>query len=163
MPALRAQVWAIDRDQPIHRLETARARYADFFDVPRFYAVLMAAFAGIGALLAAVGLYSVLAFAMAQRTKEIGVRLALGAQGRDVVRLVVRQGLLITSGGIALGLLGSTFATRALGTLLIGVGAADPGTAAVVGLGLVAVALVACWVPARRATRVDPIAALRAE
>ena len=124
---------------------------------------LLAGFAGAALLLAAIGIYGVISYAVAQRTREIGVRLALGAQRRDVTRLVMRQGLRLTVAGIVLGTVVAVGASRVLSTLLYGVTAGDPltymGVAALLGL----VAAIAAHVPARRAARVDPMVALRAE
>jgi ABC-type antimicrobial peptide transport system permease subunit len=130
---------------------------------PRLYALLLSLFAGIALLLAAVGIYSVLAYSVAQRTQEFGIRLALGAQGGDVLKLVIRQGLKLALLGIGIGLAGALALTRLLKTLLFNVSATDPATFALIALLLLAVALVACWLPARRATQVDPLAALRVE
>ena len=114
-------------------------------------------------LLADVGLYGVMSYAVAPLTREIGVRVALGAQGRDVLGLVRRQGMILACVRIALGLVGAAAATRVMGSLLFGVGATDPVTFGAIALLLAASALLACYVPARRATKVDPMVALRYE
>jgi putative ABC transport system permease protein len=160
---IRQAIWSVDRDQPIGRIETIEDAYADFFAAPRFYAVLMSAFALIGLAIAAVGLYGALAYAIAQRTREFGIRTALGAQRAQVLRLAMQSGLTVTAGGLVLGLLGSIFVGRALGALLVEVSPTDPAAylLAVAVLGMTS--LLACWVPARRATMVDPAIALRHE
>jgi putative ABC transport system permease protein len=129
----------------------------------RFNVFLFGVFAGLGLLLAAIGLYGVIAYAVEQRTNEIGLRIALGAQARDIVRLILKQGLALTLIGLALGIAVSVALTRLMKSLLFGVGTTDPLTFVVIAMLLTAVALVACWVPARRATRVDPMVALRCE
>jgi putative ABC transport system permease protein len=130
---------------------------------PRFAARVFSAFALVALLLAALGLYGLLAYVVGRRTREIGVRVALGALPRDVRRLVLKEGLALTAGGILLGLAGSFGASRLLSSLLFGVGPVDPLTFGAGPLLLAAVAVAACLLPARRATRVDPAVALRSE
>jgi putative ABC transport system permease protein len=163
LPLIKQQIWAVDPEQPIVRIESIEAAYAEFFATPRFYAFLMTTFASIGLAITAVGLYGVLAYTIAQRTREFGIRLALGAQAKDVLGLVLRSGLLMTVAGVALGVAGSMAVTSALGTLLVENKPTDALTYVLVIASLVLVAFAACWIPARRATRVDPVVALRTE
>ena len=161
--AVRQQVQALDRDQPI----SAVKRMSDWVDssvtAQRYSTTLLAAFAALAMILAATGIYGVMSYTAAQRTHEIGVRMALGARRVDVLKLVVRQGMLLTLVGVILGLIGAFALTRVMQSLLFGVTAKDPFTfAAVAGL-LSAVAFIACLVPALRATKVDPLVALRYE
>jgi putative ABC transport system permease protein len=128
---------------------------------PRMYAVLIGVFAGVAVMLAAFGIYGVLAYSVAQRTREIGVRMALGAEPTAVIRLVLGQTAALTATGIVLGLTGSAALTRYLRGLLFGVTPLDPATFVVVALMFIAVATLAAFVPARRATKVDPLVALR--
>jgi ABC-type antimicrobial peptide transport system permease subunit len=124
---------------------------------------LMEIFAAVALMLAALGTYGVMSYAMNQRTQEIGIRIALGAQRGDVVRLALRPGLILTSIGIGVGIFASLFLTRLMSSLLFGIGATDAVTYVGVSLLLMAVALFACYIPARRATKVDPMVALRYE
>ena len=161
--AARAALKAVDAELPLNDMQTMEQRVADSLAQPRVSVTLLTVFAAVALALAAVGIYGVVSYAVTQRTREIGIRMALGAKQGDVLRLVVRQGMLPAVAGVALGLAGALAATRAMASLLYGVGAADPLTFAVVALFLATVALVATYVPARRATRVAPTEALRYE
>ena len=130
---------------------------------PRFYAVMLGVFAGVACVLAAIGIYGVLAYAVAQRTREIGIRMALGAQRVQVLALVLRSGAFLTIAGIALGLAGAAAGTRLLQGMLFGITPLDPQTFVAVSVLFGAVATLASYLPARRATRVDPMVALRSE
>jgi putative ABC transport system permease protein len=161
--AVQQAIWSVNPALPESRAKALSETLAEQVAEPRLYALLLSLFAGIALLLAAVGIYSVLAYSVTQRTQEFGIRLALGAQGGDVLKLVIRQGLKLALLGIGIGLAGALALTRLLKTLLFDVSATDPATFALIALLLVAVALVACWIPARRATKVDPMIALRVE
>jgi len=130
---------------------------------PRFYAVLIGVFAAIALILASVGIYGVLAYSVSQRTREIGIRMALGAERQNVLRLILGQGLILTTIGIVAGLAGAFAVTRYLESMLFGLTALDPTVFVAVTVILTLTAVTACYVPARRATRVDPIVALRYE
>ena len=162
-PAVRGEVRALDKDLPVYDVRPMGDIVDEALSAKRLAMSLMAFFA-LGALaLAAVGLYAVMSYTVAQRTHEIGIRLALGAQARDILRLVVGQGLLLVIVGLALGLAGALALTRVMSSILYGVSATDPLVFGVVAAVLAVAALLACYVPARRATRVDPTTALRAE
>ena len=160
---LKAMVWKVDPAIPVTRVRTMSEVMSVSLAAQRFNTLLLGVFAGVALLLASVGLYGVLAFSVAQRTREIGIRMALGAQARDVMRLVLRQGLTLSLLGVAAGVCVSLAGTRVLTGLLYGVTPTDPVTFAAVALILVAVALAACFIPARRAMKVDPMVALRYE
>ena len=163
VPFLRQAVLDLDHDIPLDNVMTMEARVSASVAGPRFYALLLGAFALLALVLASVGLYGVLAYNVTQRRREIGVRMALGAERGTILRLVVRQGLVLTFVGVVLGVAGALGVTRFLKTLLFGVTPNDPGTYVAICALLVIVAGLACWVPARRAARVDPMAALRFE
>jgi putative ABC transport system permease protein len=159
--AVASAVRSIDADQPLGAVRTMDELLTRSVAGRRFPLLLLATFATLALVLAAVGIYGVMSFLVAQRRHEIGVRMALGAEAKDVRRLVVGQGMRLVLAGLALGALGAFALTRVLRGLLFAVSATDPLTFGAVALLLVLVALAACWIPARRATRIDPLAALR--
>jgi putative ABC transport system permease protein len=159
----KARIRELDRDLPIFDAMAMTSAVSESVAQPRFYAILLASFAGIALLLATLGIYGVISYAVSQRTRELGIRIALGASQQDVTRLVVSQGIVLTSIGVVAGLAGAFWLTRFIATLLFGVGAVDAPTFAAVATGLLAVACMASWVPARRAARTDPLIAMRAE
>ncbi|MEY2880741.1 MAG: hypothetical protein RLZZ15_3121 [Verrucomicrobiota bacterium] len=161
--AAQDAVMAARADIPIYQPMTMTKVASDTMWVQRFFGGLFASFAALALFLAALGIYGVMAYAVAQRTQEIGVRMALGAEPGSVVAMMLRQGLRLVGLGLALGFVSAWFAAQLLGSLLHGVSPHDPPTFALVPLLLAAVALFACWLPSRRATRIDPIEALRAE
>jgi len=162
-PVLRRQIQSIDRGVTLNAVSTMQQALDTDFAQPRFNTILLTLFAGIALLLAFVGIYGVIAYSVTQRTHEIGIRMALGAGRASVLGMVIGQGARLALLGIALGLAGALILTRLLSTLLFGVGATDPLTFATVGLGLLAVALLAAFIPAHRATRISPVVALRYE
>ena len=157
------EVRAIDRDQPIAAVRPMTEWISTSTAEPRYRTTLFGLFAALAMMLAATGIYGVMSYSVAQRTHEIGVRMALGAQRVDVLKLVVGQGMVLTCVGVILGLLGAFALTRVMSTLLFGITAKDPLTFVIVAALLLAVAFFACFVPARRATKVDPLIALRYE
>jgi putative ABC transport system permease protein len=162
-PAIRQAIWSVDKDQPIIRVATMDQRLASSAAERRFALILFEAFAFSAVVLVAVGLYGVLSSSVTERTREIGVRLALGAQKQDVLYFILRQGLALTLAGVSIGLLASWAVTDLLTNLLYGVSATDPLVFGGVASLLIAVALLACYVPARRAMKVDPLVILRSE
>ena len=159
--AMRQAVWSLDADLPVTRLEPMHATIVGSIAEPRFYTLLLAAFAVVAMTLAAVGIYGTLAYLVGRRAREVGVRLAIGARPNDVLRMVVRQGMLLTVIGIGLGIVGALFLSRFLQGFVFGIEPSDPPTYAVVTLVVAAVAFVACFVPARRAAGLDPAETLR--
>lgn len=161
--SVRDAVWSVDRDQAIARIETMENLMSSEIARQKFNMFLMAMFGATALMLASLGVFGLLSYQVAQRTHEFGVRMALGARPRDVFHMVIRQGMTLTIVGLAAGMIASLLLTRLLASLLFGVTATDPVTFAGVALLLALVALVACLIPARRATKVDPIVALRYE
>jgi putative ABC transport system permease protein len=161
--AVRQQVNDLDKDLPLYGVQTMDDILSEEVATQRFNAGALAGFAALAALLAAVGIYGVMAYAVGQRTREIGVRMAMGAQPENVLAMVLKQGLGLALIGVALGVGASLALTRLMNSMLFGVKASDPVTYVAVAVGLTTVALVACWIPAQRATRVDPVIALRYE
>ncbi|MEO7143566.1 MAG: ABC transporter permease [Bryobacteraceae bacterium] len=162
-PTLRVQLREVDPNQPIQFLERLESRIDASLDEPRFQTRLLGAFAALALALAAVGIYGVMAYTVAQRTREIGVRIAVGAQSADILRLVLRQSFALSGVGILLGIAGAAVVTRVLSQLLFGVKPIDPVTFLLVSILLVLVAAAATVFPARRAAKVDPVVALRYE
>jgi putative ABC transport system permease protein len=158
---IRAHILAIDKDLPVAAVQTVDQIVSNSVSRQRFSVVLLSVFAALALLLAIVGIYGVISDAVTQRTRELGVRMALGARSGDVVRLMIVQGLVPALVGLALGLAGALAATRLMSSLLFGVSATDPATLGLVSAMVAGVAALACWVPARRATKVDPMVALR--
>jgi ABC-type antimicrobial peptide transport system permease subunit len=159
--AVRKTVWSLDPDQPILQLGATQARLDEVYAPRRFNMMLFGVFALVALLLAAIGIYGVLAYSVSQRMREIGIRIALGAQKRDVLWLIVRQGLALALIGVALGLAAAMALTRVLQNLLYDVSVTDPATFVSIALLLLGVACVASFIPARRATKADPLTALR--
>jgi putative ABC transport system permease protein len=163
LPAVREQVKALDSEVPLYAVKTLEDYVAASMASRKFISVLCGVFAGAGLLLAVVGLFGVMSYTVSQRTHELGVRAALGAARVDILQLILRQGMTMTAVGIAVGVVGALAVTRVLSSQLFGIKATDPLTFVGVALVLAAVALAACYFPARRATRVDPMVALRYE
>jgi putative ABC transport system permease protein len=163
VPAVRQAVWSLDKDQPVADIRSMEDLLWVSLAKARFSTVVLGMFAGMALLLAITGIYGVVSYSVAERTREIGIRVALGAQRSDVLRMVLRQGLILATFGVGIGVAAALVATRLMTSLLFGTSASDPATFATVAGLLIAVALSACCVPASRAMRVDPMVALRYE
>jgi putative ABC transport system permease protein len=161
--AVQNEVRAMDQELPVYNVKTMEEYISATVAAPRFNTTLLVIFASVALVLTIVGLYGVMSYSVAQRTNEIGIRMALGAQTRDVLRLIVSQGFKLVLLGLGLGMLGAFALMRVLASLLFGVSARDPYTFGVVAIVLASVALLACYIPARRASRVDPLQALHYE
>ncbi len=161
--AVRAAVWSVDKDQPVYDVQTMQARVSEAGGHRRTQTILLTAFGLLAMCLAAIGIFGVVSEAANQRTREIGVRMALGAEAADVVRMVMRRSLGLALAGIAIGLAASLYLTRFIQSLLFGVNATDALAFAGAVAVLLAVALIAGYLPARRAARIDPAAVLRSE
>jgi putative ABC transport system permease protein len=161
--SIKQEIWKVDPQLPVTRVETMSEMAAESFAARRFNMSLLTLFAGLALVLAAIGIYGVMSYAVTQRTQEIGIRMALGARTFDVLRLVLRNGMTLVLIGIALGLVGAFALTRLMVTLLFGVTPTDTLTIGLVSVVLIGVAFLACFIPARRATKVDPLVALRYE
>jgi putative ABC transport system permease protein len=161
--AIRGVVASIDHDQPLFAISTMNALVSSSVSTRRITLILLGLFSALALVLAAIGVYGVISYSVAQRTHEIGIRMALGAQRQEVLRMVLTQGLEIAFVGVAIGLAASIGLARLMSSLLFSVGANDPMTFAAVAFLLVVVAVLACYIPARRATRVDPMVALHYE
>jgi macrolide transport system ATP-binding/permease protein len=161
--ALRAEIQAMDRNLPVFDVKTMTEHIGEALSQERLIATMLGIFGSLALVLSTVGIYGLMSYSVSQRRREIGVRMALGARSQDILRLIVSRGLMLTSIGIAIGLAAAIALTRVAGGLLFGISATDPITFAVVSMILAGVALGACFVPARRATKVDPMVALRYE
>jgi putative ABC transport system permease protein len=161
--AVRQEVSALDKDLPVYAVKTLEEYLGSSITRPRFLTLLLSLFASLALALTAVGLYGVMAYSVSQRTHEMGIRMALGAQGRDVLWLVLGKGMTLALGGVAIGLIASLALTRLMQGLLFGVSETDPLTFALIAAVLTGVTMLACYLPARRAMRVDPMIALRYE
>lgn len=161
--AVRREIQAVDKDQAVFNVTTLEQLMGDSILIRRFFMSLLLVFAGLALTLASVGIYGVMSYVASQRTHEIGIRMALGAQASDVLKLIIGNGMALALIGVVAGLAGSFALTRLLVELLFGVSSTDAVTFLIVSVGLIVVALVACYIPARRATKVDPLVALRYE
>jgi putative ABC transport system permease protein len=161
--AIRNEILALDSEQAVFKVATLEQLLGDSISLRRFSMLLLIIFAGVALTLAAVGIYGVISYSVMQRSHEIGIRMALGAGRKDILRLVVWQGMALTLAGVAIGLTAAFALTRVMAGLLFGVSATDPLTFVLISVVLAGVALGACFVPARRATKVDPMVALRYE
>jgi putative ABC transport system permease protein len=163
VPSLRAAVLAIDKNLAIFNVKTLERVVSDSIAQPRFNMVLLGIFAGLALILASVGIYGVMSYSVTQRTQELGVRIALGAQRRDIFSLVLKQGIILALIGVGIGLAAAIGLSKVVASVLYGISATDPVTFISVAVIMIAVALVACFFPARKATKVDPLTAMRYE
>ncbi|MBI1763704.1 MAG: ABC transporter permease [Acidobacteria bacterium] len=163
LASVKSAIWALDKDQPIYRLNLVEDLVSDALAEPRFYLLLLGCFAGFTLLLVALGIYGVMAYTVTQRTNEIGLRMALGASQAQVLTLLLKQGFRLALLGIVIGIGAALAMARLMAAFLFGVPATDPATFAVIAVLLLAIALLACYLPARRAAKVDPLIALRCE
>ena len=161
--SIRNAIWAVDKDQPVADIDTMDHIVSEAIARQRFSMLLLGIFAALALVFAAVGIYGVMSYSVAQRTHEIGIRMALGARRADVLKMTVNQGLKLVSIGMMLGLAVAFVLTRVLASLLFGISSTDPITFLGISLVLLAVAILASYLPALRATKVDPIIALRAQ
>jgi len=163
IPAVRREVQTLDPNQPVFNVSTMEKTLDQSLATERLSMALLAVLASLALILSAVGIYGVMSYTVTQRTHEIGIRMAIGAQRRDVFRMVIGRGMVLVLIGVALGLIGAFSLTRLMRTMLFGVAPTDPATFVTIAVLLTGVALVACYVPGRRATKVDPLVALRYE
>jgi putative ABC transport system permease protein len=161
--AVRSEIWKLDKDLPLFRVRTMNEVVSQSVAAHRFNMLLLAIFAMLAFILAVVGIYGVMSYSTAQRTREIGIRISLGANPRDVLSLVMRRGLLLTLGGVISGLLGALVLTRVMSGLLFDVSTTDPITFALIAMLLTVVSAIACYIPAIAATKINPLEALRSE
>ncbi len=163
LQAVKSEIWAVNKNLPFSSVATIDDLVSRSLGERRFNLLLLGSFAAIALTLASVGIYGLISFSTSRRTHEIGVRMALGAQTDDILKMVLKEGMTLAVTGVGLGLAASIALTRLLSSFLFGVSATDPITYAGVSLVLAAVALLACYIPARRAMKVDPMVALRYE
>jgi ABC-type antimicrobial peptide transport system permease subunit len=161
--AVRDAIWSVDKDQAVSDVATMQQLVSENVAQPRFFTVLLSIFGVLAVTLAAIGAYGVISYSVRERTQEFGIRIALGADRNEVLGLVLKQAMMLAGIGLVLGLIGALATTRLLSSLLYGIKAVDPATFAAAAAFLVVVALLATYVPARAATKVDPIVALRYE
>jgi putative ABC transport system permease protein len=163
IPKMRNCIFALDKDQPLFEVATMEQLLSDSIALRRFSMLLLLVFAGLAMVLSIIGIYGVISYSVTQRTREIGVRLALGARGADILKMVVGHGMVLTATGILIGVIVAFVLTRILSNLLYGISPTDPLVFVFVPLVLAAAALSSCLIPAYRATKVNPIVALRFE
>ena len=161
--SVRNAIWAVDKDQPVANIDTMDHIVSEAIARQRFSMLLLGIFAGLALVLAAVGIYGVMSYSVAQRRHEIGIRIALGAQRADVLRMTMKQGLKLVGLGLLIGLASAFVLTRVMASLLFGISATDPATFASICVVMIGVAALANYIPALRATKVDPIVALQAQ